>query len=128
MTDRFDMNGVTWAVRLVAPDDPALVDRTGALTVATTDPETLEVCVSRSLRGEFLTRVLVHELGHCALFSYGLVGELRRMVRPAYWEYAEEWVCNFLADYGTMVLETAWDVLGEEAVPVVANEIGRLVA
>lgn len=128
MTDRFEMNGVTWAVRRVAPDDPVLVDRTGTLTVATTDPVTHEVCVDRTLRGEFLSRVLVHELGHCALFSYGLIDGLRRMVRPAYWDEAEEWVCNFLADYGTRVLETAWDLLGEDAVPIVIDEIERLVA
>lgn len=126
--DRFTMNGYEWQVRFVDPGDPTLVDRTGEMRVATTDPDEMCVYVSADLSGEFLCRVLVHELGHAALFSFGLLEDIRRMVLPAYWVEAEEWVCNFIADYGMTIFDSARDILGEDALYVVPPEIERLVA
>lgn len=122
------MNGYSWRVCFVDSDDPMLVDRTGELTVATTDPETLRVYISNSLDGSFLTRVLVHELGHCAMFSFGLLDDIHRMVHPRYWIEAEEWVCNFIADYGMKIFSVAYSILGERAIEVVPYEVERLVA
>lgn len=124
----FTMNGYSWRVCFVDSDDPMLVDRTGELTVATTDPETLRVYISNALDGSFLTRVLVHELGHCAMFSFGLLDDIRRMVHPRYWIEAEEWVCNFIADYGMKIFSVAYSILGERAIEVVPYEVERLVA
>ena len=59
-----------------------------------------------------LERVLLHELGHATMVSYGMLPELHRMVRPAYWTEAEEWICNLLADYGAMIFRKASDQLG----------------
>lgn len=127
--DRFTMNGYEWRVCFVDPRDPMLVDRTGNLTVATTDPATMCVYLSDDLEGGFLNRVLVHELGHCAMFSFGLIGELHRMVIPSMWVETEEWVCNFIADYGLRIFETASAVLGDnDLLRVVPREIERLVA
>lgn len=127
--DRFTMNGYEWRVCFVDPRDPMLVDRTGNLTVATTDPSTLTVYLSDDLEGGFLKRVLVHELGHCALFSFDLLGDIHRMVMPSMWVEAEEWVCNFIADYGLRIFETASAVLGDNnLLRVVPREIERLVA
>lgn len=123
------MGGREWRVLYVDPDDPALVDRTGTLTLATTDPETSCVYVSTALSGDMLRRVLVHELGHCAIVSYGLDADIRRMCHPRYWVEAEEFVCNFLADYGQTVFESARAVLGDVAIyTVVPAEMCRLVA
>lgn len=124
----FTMNGYSWRVCFVDSDDPMLVDRTGELTVATTDPETLRVYISNALDGSFLTRVLVHELGHCAMFSFGLLDDIHRMVHPRYWIEAEEWVCNFIADYGMKIFSVAYSILGERAIEVVPYEVERLVA
>ena len=126
--DGFTMNGYSWRVCFVDSDDPMLVDRTGELTVATTDPETLRVYISNSLDGSFLTRVLVHELSHCAMFSFGLLDDIHRMVHPRYWIEAEEWVCNFIADYGMKIFSVAYSILGERAIEVVPYEVERLVA
>lgn len=109
-------------------DDPMLVDRSGKATVATTDPSTLSIYISDELDDEFLTRVLIHELGHCTIFSFGLLGDIHRMVYPLYWEEAEEWVCNFIADYGMMIFSIAKDTLGNKAVEIVPQELERLVA
>ena len=123
------MGNDEWRVCFVDPYDPMLVDRTGTLTVATTDPSTLTVYLSDDLEGAFLNRVLVHELGHCALFSFHLLGDIHRMVYPSHWVEAEEWVCNFIADYGMRIYEAASVILGDNSLlDVVPYEIERLVA
>ena len=126
--DGFTMNGYSWRVCFVDSNDPMLVDRTGALTVGTTDPSTLRVYISRDLDGSMLTRVLIHELGHCTMFSFGLLDDIHRMVHPRYWVEAEEWVCNFIADYGMKIFTVAYDILGNHAINVVPYEIERMVA
>lgn len=75
-----------------------------------------------------MVTVLLHELGHCVMFSYDLLGQIHRAVRPEYWVMAEEWVCNFLADYGRQIFAVAYDVLGDEAWRVIPFELEQLIA
>lgn len=108
VVDRFAMNGFLWKVEVVDQNDDRLVDRTDNLRVATTDPVTKTVCISNELSGNFLMTVFIHELGHCALWSYGFLEEIRRMVYPKYWIDMEEFICNFLADFGTKIFQIAY--------------------
>ena len=108
----FVLNGELWRVVPVRPGDERLTDRTGTERVATTDPSTRCVYLSRSLSGPFLETVLLHEIGHCALYSYGLLESLHRIVPRESWEDAEEWACNFLADHGRDVLHAARVAMG----------------
>ncbi len=106
------MNNRYWRVEFVEPESPYLIDRTGTYRLATTDPMTNHIYLSSVLYGDDLRTVLLHELGHCVMVSYGLVGHIHRMVRPEYWIEIEEWVCNFIADYGYEIFQTASDILG----------------
>lgn len=124
----FTMNGYLWRVRFVDSYNPMLVDRTGLLTVATTDPSSKTIYISDQLSGEFLHRVLIHELGHCVIFSFGLLDEIHRMVRPQYWIEAEEWICNFIANYGMTIFNTSYSILGERAIDILPYELEKLVA
>lgn len=124
----FFLNGYFWAVEFVDPASPTLIDREGDMTLATTDPEDFTVRLSSDLKGEMLLRVLLHEIGHCALFSFGLLEDLHRMVKPRYWAEAEEWVCNFIADYGLLIFSAAYSVLGVAAIDIVPERIERLIA
>lgn len=117
------MNGYLWRVCFVSPNDPMLVDRTGIMTVATTDPSTLCVYISNAIHGSFLVRVLIHELGHCAIFSFGLADDIHKMTYPEYWIEAEEWVCNFIADYGLTIFNAGYSILDD-----IPYEIERLVS
>lgn len=105
------MNGYLWTVVLVPPNSIELVDRTGELRVATTDPVSRTVFLSNDLQGDFLKRVLLHELGHVAMISFGLLTQIHRMTKPRDWIEMEEWICNFIADYGSGIFETANRVL-----------------
>lgn len=122
------MNGDLWHIRWVYQNDPVLVDRTNKRTVATTDTDEMVVNLSNELFGDFLMVVLLHELGHCALHSYGLLEELHKMVYPEYWVDAEEFVCNIIADYGLKIFAAAFRVLGYDAWKIIPNEFENLFA
>lgn len=119
------MNGYFWKVRFVPRNSPKLVDRTGYLSVATTDPHAMTVYLSNHLTGDFLMTVFVHELGHCALYCFGLLDEIHRMVLPEYWVEMEEFMCNFLADFGLKIFKIAYRTLGYEAWKVIPSEFER---
>ena len=113
MLRQFYMNGDLWRVRFVSPNDNVLIDRTGK---------------RNNLHGELLNRVFIHELGHCVMFSYGLLPELHRMVKKRYWVDAEEFVCNILADYSHFVIGTARDILGNKFTYVSPVGAERMIA
>lgn len=78
--------------------------------------------VNRLLAGNpQLRRVLIHELGHVTLVSYGLLPELHRMVKSAYWVDAEEWACNWIADYGNMIFRKGSQILGYDILSDVSD-------
>lgn len=124
----FQMNGYLWRVMDVPERSPMLVDRTGTSRVATTDPNTRCIYLSDKLGGGFRNRVLLHELGHATMFSYGLIDQVHQFVEPEHWIEAEEWICNFIADYGLMIFSIAYRILGEEAWIYIPYELGKLVA
>lgn len=124
----FVMNGYLWRIKYVSPDSRELVDRTGHRTYATTDPKTKRVYLSKELSGPFLVKVLLHELGHCTMISYNLIEDIRRMVKPEYWVEAEEWACNFIADYGMKIFSVAYHILGEDAWTFIPYELERFVS
>lgn len=124
----FYMNGDLWHVKIVGPYSPKLVDRTGKLTVATTDPVTFCVYLSDRLSGDFFNTVLIHELGHCAMISFNLIDYIRFHVPQKYWIDMEEFMCNFIADYGLKIFRTAYSLFGNDALSIVPKEIERYIA
>nr|DAI47793.1 MAG TPA: Protein of unknown function (DUF3920) [Caudoviricetes sp.] len=128
MLKQFYMNGDLWRVRFVSSNDNVLIDRTGSRTLGVSDYSTHIISIANNLHGELLNRVFIHELGHCVMFSYGLLSELHRMVKKRYWVDAEEFVCNILADYGQFVIGTARDVLGNQFTYVSPVGMERMIA
>lgn len=128
MLRQFYMNGDLWRVQFVPPQDDVLIDRTGKRTLAVSDYSTMLISIADNIHGEFLNRVFIHELGHCVMFSYGLLPELHRMIRKRYWVDAEEFLCNILADYGHFVIRTARDILGNQFTYVSPVGMERMIA
>jgi hypothetical protein len=122
------MNGDLWRVQFVPPQDDVLIDRTGNRTLGVSDYFTHIISIANNLHGELLNRVFIHELGHCVMFSYGLLPELHRMVKKRYWVDAEEFVCNILADYSHFVIGTARDILGNQFTYVAPVGMERMTA
>lgn len=125
--DIFYLNGYPWHVVYVERDDPILIDRTGICRIATTDPKTRSIYIWKEVQGDLFIRVLIHEIGHCALFSFDLLDDIHRMVHPAYWVEAEEFICNFLANYGLMIFNAAYEVIGDDAITYIPYEFERLI-
>lgn len=109
--DSFKINGIPWIIEIVNPYDYALVDRTGVLKLATTDPNTLTIYLSSILKGEQLTTVLIHEMTHCMLYSYDLIPTIHQMVPREYWIDMEEYICNLFADYGLQIYKNVYKIL-----------------
>lgn len=127
MAHSFLMNGYFWRIRDVETGSPFLIDRTGEYRAATTDPRTRCIYLSKDLEGEFRETVLLHELSHCVMFSYGLVSQIHSLVPKRNWIEVEEWVCNFMADYGKKIFSIAHEALGEDAWMYIPYELERLV-
>lgn len=108
----FVANGEVWRVVEVSPDDPRLVDRAGMLRVATTDPSTRTVHVSRAVPPPLLDRVLVHEAAHAITISHGLLDSLRAAVPEPYWVPVEEWAAQLVENHGLEAAEAASQALG----------------
>lgn len=121
------MNGYLWKVVDVPPDSPLLIDRTGKRTVAVTDGNTLTIYMSENLFGDFKTKVLLHELGHCMMFSYGYINYIHQMTYPAYWITMEEFICNLIADRCKEIYDKVYDIMGDEALSYVAYKIDNYV-
>lgn len=125
MIRSFEMNGIEWSVIDVPKDSSLLIDRTGVLTVAVTDPLVHSVYISSEVTGSFRCKVLIHEICHCALVSYGLLSYIHHAVKPEYWIEAEEWLCNLMADYGGLIFANAFNVLGYDALSIVPAYVGE---
>lgn len=122
------MNGYLWKVILVPSNSNYLVDRQGVLTVATTDPNDLCIYLSEELNGNFKKRVIAHEMGHACCFSYGLLDEIAECCYPEHRIQMEEFVCNFVADYGEEIFFLTYKILGDAALERIPYHLERLVA
>lgn len=107
----FEMNGYDWVLVEVSPDSHLLIDRTGTRTVATTDPYALAIYISKAIYGDFKARVIIHELGHAAMFSYYLIDDIHNLVPSWRWIEAEEMAANFIADYGWKIFQVFRDLM-----------------
>lgn len=114
MKAKFKMGADTWTLSTCAPSSSVLIDRTGVRTVAVTDPQAKMVWLSSALSGDFKRRVLLHELGHCAMISFGLIDDIHNLTDPDEWIPVEEWCCNFLADYGKYILKAFGNLIGDQ--------------
>lgn len=128
MIDSFYMNGDFWTVRFVNSTNRILVDRTGTLTVGVTDPVDRTVYLSNALRGNFLTRVTLHELAHAMMISYGYLEQIHLYCKKRYWIDMEELIANLIADRAHEIFERAYDIVGDEAIRFVPYGMERLVA
>ena len=128
MIDEFYMNGLHWRIRFVNPNSDILIDRTLSKTVAVTDPDTMTIYLSNKLRGEFLTRVVLHELSHAMMYSYHYLDEIHRYCKKQYWIEMEELIANLIADRAYEIFQRAYDIVGDDAIRFVPYGLERSVA
>lgn len=123
---RFVMNDYLWKVITVPANSRYLLSRTGP-TVGTTDPNTLCVYISEELTGEFKTRVILHELSHCMMFSYGYIEIIHQYCKRRHWIDMEELIANLIADRAKEIYERAYEIVGDKAIRYVPYGLERYV-
>lgn len=128
MIDEFYMNGLHWNVLWTNPTDPILIDRTLRKTVAVTDPDTMTIYLSNKLCGGFLTRVVLHELSHAMMISYGYLEQIHRYCKKRYWVDMEELIANLIANQAKEIFQRAYDIVGDDAIRFVPYGLERMVA
>lgn len=69
----------------------------GGYTVGMCDRTLQTIYVSSALQGEFLRKVLIHEVCHSAMMSYGIIMSIEQ----------EELFCDLISTYGDEIFEIA---------------------
>ena len=106
------IDGDVWPVLTVEPGDPGLVDRTGNLRLATTDPVARVIRVSRDVVPPLLDKVILHEATHALTMSRGLLWPLRNKLPESLWVTVEEWSAELLENHGIEAIVAASESLG----------------
>lgn len=101
----FYINNIHWKVYYVSSDSHFLIDRTGTKCIATTDVKRKIIFIECNLSGETLKKALLHEITHAAMDSYGLLEDIHKMVPRKNWIFVEEWLCNFIYNYGIEIMD-----------------------
>lgn len=96
----FFINGIRWDVKFVPSGSKDLRRSDNSITVGVTDWNKKTVYLSNKLHGAFLRKVFIHEVCHCAVFSYGINLDIDQ----------EEFLCDFVASYGDEIFEIVDDM------------------
>lgn len=102
------MNGKVWQIKYVSPYSDMLRRSDGSVTVGMCDRNTNTIYVADNLQSQFLRKVLLHEVTHSAIFSYGIDMSVEN----------EELFCNLLATYGDEIIgvvDSMFKILSEVA-------------
>lgn len=93
----YQMNGIDWSVSIVQADSPILTRSDGSFSVGMCDRVTQCVYISELLHGAFMRKVLIHEICHSAMFSYGIDMSVEQ----------EELFCDLISTYGDEIIGVA---------------------
>lgn len=90
----FSINGEEWQIIAVPFNYYKLYRSDGSLSVAACDDIDKTIYVNNSLEGDFLKKVLCHEITHAAMFSYNVNLTVDQ----------EELIADIIATYGNQII------------------------
>ena len=91
----FIINGEIWYIEYVPANDIILLRPDGVQTVGVCDDITKTIYLSEELYGDFLKKVLAHEITHAAMFSYDVFLTYEQ----------EELVADLIATFGEEIID-----------------------
>lgn len=100
----FIINGKVWHIIHVPPFNRILQRTDGSYTVGVCDNNTKIIYLSSDLEGDFLNKVLCHEITHAVMFSYDVYLDF----------YEEELVADLIATYGKEIIEITEKIFNKE--------------
>lgn len=106
----FYINGEYWKIIAAPSDDEKLRRSDGGFTVGVCDNNDKAIYLNSELEGDFLKKVLCHEITHAAMFSYDVFLTI----------FQEELVADLMATYGEQIIDITDDVFMS-----IKNKMGR---
>lgn len=97
----FEINGIDWEIEWCSPTDDNLRRSDGSMTVGMTDNRTKCIYLSDRLSGEFLRKVVSHELTHAFCFSYNVLMDIEQ----------EEFMADWISRYGEELVYLLDDIM-----------------
>lgn len=97
---KIHVNGHEWSI--IFTSDPSNLRIGNTIHLGVTNKDTLQVYLNDDIRGDLLRKVLVHELTHVWMYSYGYFVDRE----------TEEMLCSFVDTYAQDVIEHADEILG----------------
>lgn len=89
-----NINGEEWNILAVPPNNEKLYRRDGSLSVAACDDADKIIYINCLLKGNFLKKVICHEITHAAMFSYDVNLTIDQ----------EELIADIIATYGDEII------------------------
>lgn len=99
----FEINGIWWSIVFLPQESHEFMRSDGSYTVGVTDFGQRKVFLSELLHGDFLRKVLCHEIVHCFCFSYDIQIPIE----------TEEMIADFVATYGQDVINLTMNILDD---------------
>lgn len=90
----FNVNGKEWNIQFVNPFDDVLKRSDGSYTVGVTNYLTSTIYLENTLHGEFLKKVITHEVVHVYCMSFNIFMDIE----------TEEVVADFIATFGRDII------------------------
>lgn len=94
------INDIEWNI-VFTNNTEELQRSDGSVTFGVTDVNLLEIFIWSSLRGRMLRKVMIHELSHAFIFSYGYFLTLEE----------EEFLCSFIDTYAEDIISYTDSIL-----------------
>lgn len=99
----FTINGESWCVVLVMPNDIALLMPNGDFAIGACNDATKTIYISNLLHGEEFEKVLCHEIVHAAMFAYDVLLDIAE----------EELLAEIIATFGEEIIDLT-DIMFDE--------------
>ena len=96
----FEINRLFWKIEFKSPKDEVFIRSDGSYTIGCTDYKDKIIYLSNDLYGKLLHKVLIHEISHAFVMSYGIYMDI----------YSEEVLCDFLATYAKDILHLSNEI------------------
>ena len=91
----FSINGEQWRLLFVPSNHVALLKPNGKFAIGACDDYTKTIYLDKILTGDYLKKVMCHEITHAAMFSYNISLSLQQ----------EELIADLMSTFGDEIID-----------------------
>lgn len=91
----FSINGEQWRLLFVPSNHVALLKPNGKFAIGACDDYTKTIYLDKNLTGDYLKKVMCHEITHAAMFSYNISLSLQQ----------EELIADLMSTFGDEIID-----------------------